>query len=96
MLDRKLDVQCIWCGETSHLGTWNDETYAMCSNREMKRAFTQLTDRSAFSKNSDTYYKCPKCGKWSKGCNLRIVNTTDKSLLRLGGSSAIKQLEKDK
>ena len=84
MLDRKLDVKCPWCGKTSHLGDWNDSTYNRCTSREMKRAFTNLTDKRAFMKNSDTFYICPKCEQWSRGCQLSIVNTENKSLLSLG------------
>lgn len=95
MLKRDLDVRCMWCGKDSHLGTWNDETYAQCTNREMKRAFTQLTDKRAFLKKSDTFYKCPACGKWSRGCELQIVHTTDKFLLSLGREQSIKFSKED-
>lgn len=88
-LDRKLDVVCGWCGKKSHLGTWNDLTYSRCTNREMKRAFTPLTERKAFLRKSDTFYVCPLCGKWSRGSQLRITNTNDKSLLSLGGESVM-------
>jgi hypothetical protein len=50
----------------------------------MKRAFTELTKEKAFLYKSDTFYKCPKCGKWLRGCQLAIVDTTDEKLLKLG------------
>lgn len=87
MLDRSLEVKCAWCGKTSTLGEWNDKTYNKCTSREMKRAFTSLTEKKAFFKKSDTYYICPICGKWSRGSQLKIVNTDNKELLKLGGES---------
>ena len=88
-LDRKLDVMCAWCSKISKLGQWNDLNYNKCNNREMKRAFTPLTERRAFLRKSDTFYICPICGKWSRGCQLSIVNTNDKSLTSLGRESVI-------
>jgi hypothetical protein len=70
--------------KTSSLGEWNDLTYSKCTNREMKRALTQLTSEKAFLRKSDTFYLCPKCEKWSRGSQLSIVDTTDPKLLRLG------------
>lgn len=84
-ISRKEQILCSWCYKTSELGEWNDLTYSMCVNREMKRAFTQLSEERAFLRKSDTFYMCPVCKKWSRGCKLKIVNTTDKRLLRLGG-----------
>ncbi len=71
MYSRNLNVKCPWCGKLSKLGEWNDITYAQCFSREMKRAFTQLTEKKAFLKGSDTFYMCPLCKKWSRGNLLR-------------------------
>lgn len=92
MLSRNLDVKCSWCGKTSTLGDWNDTTYARCTNREMKRAFITLTDKKAFLRKTDSFYLCPCCGKWSRGSQLRIVNTNDVKLLKLGGESVLKAM----
>lgn len=89
MISRKEQVMCSWCGNKSQLGEWNDLTYSKCTNREMKRAFTQLTDERAFLKKSDTFYICPVCKKWSRGSQLRIVDTEDKKLLKLGREPVI-------
>lgn len=89
MISRDEMVECSWCGEKATLGEWNDLTYSKCTNREMKRAFTPLTSEKAFLRKSDTFYLCPKCNAWSRGCNLSIVDTDDKKLLSLGGGSAI-------
>lgn len=84
MINRSEHVRCGWCMRTSALGEWNDLTYSKCTNREMKRAFTQLTQEKAFMRKSDTFYICPKCNKWSRGSQLAIVDTTNEKLLRLG------------
>jgi hypothetical protein len=95
MLSRNLDIKCGWCGKDSTLGDWNDATYARCVNREMKRMFTSLTEKRAFYKKSDTFYLCPKCGKWSRGSQLRIIHTDDPELLRLGGESVAQLVNKE-
>jgi len=89
MIERNEKVKCGWCNERSTLGEWNDLTYSKCTNREMKRAFTQLTNEKAFLRKSDTFYICPKCFKWSRGSQLSIVDTKDKRLLSLGGESTM-------
>ena len=85
MLGGDLHIRCGWCGDVSDLKEWNDLTYSKCVNREMKRAFTPLMTERAFNSKSDTFYLCPQCEKWSRGCQLSIVDTDDTKLLRLGG-----------
>lgn len=85
MIKRSEHVRCGWCLKVHKLGEWNDLTYSKCSNREMKRAFTPLTNEKAFLKRSDTFYICPECKKWSRGSQLVIVDTDDPKLLKLGG-----------
>ena len=94
MLERNLQIRCAWCGKTNTLGEWNDKTYEKCTSRAMKRAFTSLTQKKAFMKNADTYYLCPDCGKWCKGSQLKIVNTDNKELLKLGGESVFSPVKK--
>lgn len=86
-IDRKEIVRCGWCFKDSTLGEWNDLTYSKCTNREMKRDFTHLTDSKAFLHKSNTFYICPKCSVWSRGSQLRIVDTENAFLKRLGGES---------
>ena len=76
-ISRTEKVRCGWCFKDSLLGEWNDLTFSKCTNREMKRDFTQLSDSNT----------------WSRGSQLRIVDTDNESLKRLGGepvSSPIK------
>lgn len=84
-IDKKEIVRCGWCFKDSTLGEWNDLTYSKCTNRAMKRDFTELTDSRAFLNKSNTFYMCPKCSAWSRGSQLRIVDTDNDSLKRLGG-----------
>lgn len=93
MLSRSLNVRCGWCGEVSYLGTWNDKTYEKCTNREMKRAFVALTNERAFLRKTDSFYICPCCEKWSRGSQLKIVNTEDAKLLRLGGETTVSAIK---
>ena len=91
-LSRDLDIECPYCYKASKLGSWNDLSYEKCSNREMKRAFKHLNDPKAFEEKSDRYYICPKCGKWVGGWALKIVNTADEALKKLGGKAVLKVL----
>lgn len=75
---------CKWCFNESTLSEWNDLTYSKCTNREMKRKFTSLSDEKAFMKKSDTFYICPKCYKWSRGSEIRVINTKNQKLIKLG------------
>lgn len=86
-LSRNEKVRCGWCFDTSNLGEWSDLTYSECRNREMKRLFVPLTERGAFKRNSKSFYKCPKCGKWLRGSQLKIIRSNDKSLESLGGEA---------
>lgn len=88
-IDRKEHVQCGWCFKESTLGEWNDFTFSKCVNREMKRDFTPLNDSKAFFRKSNTYYQCPKCEMWCRGSQLKIVNTDNEYLKKLGGESTI-------
>lgn len=73
MLDKKRKIQCPWCFKISSLGEWDDTTYSKCTNREMKRLYTSLTQKKAFKSNGESYYLCPICGKWSKGNELKLI-----------------------
>ena len=88
-IDRNEKVLCSWCGKISTLGEWNDTSFSQCKNREMRRTFIQLTEDKAFYRKSDTFYMCPKCGRWSRGSQLKIVGTTNPYLKKLGGESII-------
>lgn len=89
MLNNDLDIRCPRCGKLAKLKTWNELTYSMCSTREMKRAYTQLYEKKAFKQESNAFYICPNCNQWSRGSQLKIVNTDDKELLKLGGRSIL-------
>ena len=93
-ISKQEHVRCGWCGEVSNLGEWNDLTYSKCTNREMKRAFTSLTDSKAFIRKSDTFYMCPKCSKWSRGSQLSIVDTNNPMLSKLGREPIISSVNK--
>lgn len=86
-ISRTEKVRCGWCFKDSELGEWNDLTYSKCTNRQMKRDFTQLNDTKAFMHRTDSYYICPKCNTWSRGSQLKIVDTDNEQLKRLGGES---------
>lgn len=88
-IDKKEKVRCGWCFKDSTLGEWNDLTFSKCVNREMKRDFTQLTDSKAFFRKTNAFYICPKCFTWSRGSQLRIVDTDNEYLKKLGGEAVM-------
>ena len=85
-------VKCSRCGKVSTLGQWNDLTYSRCVNREMRRAFTPLTEEKAFTRSADSFYECPECHEWNRGNHLSIVDTENSELLKLGGESFMKRI----
>lgn len=89
MINNCEEVWCPRCGKVAKLETWNSLTYSMCSTREMKRAYTQLYEKKAFKQESNTFYICPNCHQWSRGSQLKIVNTDNAELKKLGGRSII-------
>lgn len=92
-ISRNEKVRCAWCFKDSSLGEWNDLTFNRCTNREMKRDFTQLSDSKAFLHKSNTFYLCPKCNTWSRGSQLKIVDTDNEALKRLGGESVTNHIK---
>ena len=95
MISPDVDVMCPWCGVTSKLGDWNKLTFSRCINREMKRSYTDLYKKKAFLSTTPAYYLCPNCGMWPKGSQLKIVNTDDPELKKLGGEPIIKPHNKN-
>lgn len=93
-INKSEHVRCPWCIKVSTLEAWENLTYSKCTNREMKRDYTHLYDSKAFSRNIEAYYMCPKCGKWSKGSQLKIVDTEYEALAKLGGESLFKTNKK--
>ena len=89
MLSRDSIVRCPWCDKTSTLGEWNDNTYAQCTNREMKRDFMPLMDERAFKKNSVSFYMCPLCKKWSRGSKLVLKTNRNNKIDELGGCNLV-------
>ena len=82
-------IQCPWCINKTSLGEWDANTFKQCVTREMRRSYINLTKNRAFERRSDTFYLCPICGKWSRGCQLKIVDTDNEELKKLGGEPII-------
>ncbi|MEM4385422.1 MAG: hypothetical protein QXD03_02605 [Candidatus Anstonellales archaeon] len=94
MLDKDTKILCQWCGEKSSASEWNDNTYAQCINREMRREYTPIYEEKTFKREANTFYKCPKCGIWSRGSQLKIVDTENERWLKLGGEPIISIIDK--
>lgn len=91
MISKDEHIRCPWCNEVSTAQEWEDNTYSSCVNREMKRAYKSVMDEATYKKKANTFYKCPKCSRWSRGCQLAIVDTEDKKLLKLGRLPVMEQ-----
>jgi len=85
MIKEDQNIKCAWCQDKSTAKEWNDTTYDRCVSREMRRSYVPIFLEKTFRRSEDTFYKCPKCSMWMRGCQLSIVDTDDKKLLRLGG-----------
>lgn len=82
-----LDIRCPWCRKVNKLGIWDLVTFKKCVTAQMKRDYQHMSDPKAYGKDTKSYYMCPKCNKWSKGSQLKFVNTDNPFLLGLGGES---------
>ena len=62
-LNRDARIACPWCQETSTVGETDDESFAQCRNREMRREYTHMMNSKSMRADTQVYFKCPKCGK---------------------------------
>ena len=92
VLSKEQKIKCGWCNTVKTAKEWNDNTYAECKTRDMRRSYTPIYKESTFLVGADTFYKCPSCSLWLRGCQLAIVGTTNKRLLRLGRKPVIKEV----
>lgn len=84
VLSEDIPIICPWCSNKSSAGEWDENTYKQCTCRKMRRLYLNIRDTRAFYRESNKYYKCPKCGMWSKGSQLKI-DSDDPKLRKLGG-----------
>lgn len=92
MLEKGIQIKCGWCDGYTKAENWEKNTYDQCKSREMRRAYTSIYNKKTFYRKANTFYKCPICDMWSRGCQLKIVGTTDKELLKLGGEPVISEV----
>ena len=83
-------VKCQWCEGEFSAESWNDSTYSECKSREMKRAFRPIFNRQVWGKTSQHFYKCPRCGMWSKGNQLVLLDKNGKVVRGIGGQPVMK------
>ena len=83
-LTDELDVECPWCLDNGKLADWDKLTLEECNTREKRRAFISLKEEKVWKRGSKNFYKCPCCGRWTRGNKLTIVNSSNKELEILG------------
>lgn len=88
-LDKSTIILCPWCNQRSSLDNWNNTTYKQCDTEEMKRDFLPLYYRRTFNEEEKTFYMCPKCERWIKAIQLKLLSTNDK-VSELGNKPLIK------
>lgn len=93
-IERNQEVICGWCNGDSTAGEWSDNTFAQCTSRKHRRAFRALDTDARFNRASKFYYKCPKCGMWSRGDQLNAEIEIDGTRKVLGGAPIIKLLHR--
>lgn len=92
-IDPSILIRCQWCNTDHTLEAWDSNTYAECKSREMRRLYTPLYETKAFNRQAEKFYKCPKCGMWSMGCQL-VILSDDPTLRKLGGYPIIRLSKK--
>lgn len=90
-ITENLMVECPWCTGESSIKDWTDNSYKYCTSREMKRAFRGLTAIEAWMQEPGYFFKCPICGNWCGGYNLKITNSDDDRLKNLGNKPVIEK-----
>jgi len=97
MISKDADIKCGWCSHVDKAENWNNNSKAACVSREMRRAYRDIYNEKVFDRHKKpAYYKCPKCSTWSKGSQLRIVNSDNPEHRRLGGEPVIKSVNRNK
>lgn len=92
-IKRQSLVQCPWCSDIEKAEVWNDGTYKECKSREMRRAFKPLFELQVWSKKSQHFYKCPSCGIWSRGNQLKLIDEEGNVVKSVGGQPILKMIK---
>ena len=93
MVGKQDNIRCGWCDSKSTAEKWNENSYKECKSREMRRAYTDIYKYAAYRVGANTFYKCPACSSWSRGCQLAVVDTNDVKLLKLGRKPVIDEVD---
>lgn len=86
-LNRDARIACPWCQETSTVGETDDESFAQCRNREMRREYTHMMNSKSMRADTQVYFKCPKCGRWAQGNQFILIDKTEPWMKNLGSCS---------
>ena len=92
MLSKSVKIRCGWCDNISSAKDWNDNTYSECKSRAMRREYVPIYKKSTFYRRADTFYKCPQCSTWSRGCQLTVLDENGDRLKGLGGEPIFKDV----
>lgn len=85
-------IQCQWCGKNSEASEWNLNTFNQCYTREMRRAFKPVYNLKVWGRDSKNFYKCPKCGVWSRGNQLILLKDDGGTAENIGRNPVMKIL----
>ena len=61
------ELMCPCCNESSTIEDWDLFTYSHAKNRQERRDYVSLTFSKAYHRLTDVWYRCPKCGEWTRG-----------------------------
>lgn len=91
-IKENMELVCPICGKVNTVKEWNNLSKKACTNRQMKRAYKELTSVKVYLHTSESYYQCPSCKRWSCGKYLKF-ETTNEELKKLGGEDYFKTLK---
>lgn len=60
-------IICPCCGDECSIAEWDLFTYSHAKNRQERRDYVSLTFEKAYHRLTDVWYRCPRCGEWTRG-----------------------------
>jgi len=66
-------VECPKCNESSIVDAWENMTQSSCESRKARRDYVKLSNAKAFKREAHVIYRCPECGEYSNGFQLKVA-----------------------
>ena len=72
-LDNMIMLKCPDCGQASTAGSWDSATTSLFSNRQSRRRYMSITNKTSRNKGSKRVYVCPLCNSTVDGYRIKDI-----------------------